>query len=161
MRPSDEARYQAALLQLKQGNVGAASEALASLALRYESNPEIRMNLAMAYYLAAEPDRAEEVLTIGDDLSRLPHYHNLRGLLAVQRGDYQSAEQHYRQALELDAEHAQSHYNLALLYDMFYQDLAAARPHYLRYLELIDGNDGETTAWLRQIESALARGDGG
>lgn len=159
LRPGDQTRYETALSQMSKGKLPEARQTLASLALRYEDNREIQLNLATAFYLTGDPDAADATLT-APALDQLAHYHNLRGLIAVQRGDYQVAKQHYQRALKQDEQHAHSHYNLALLYDVFYQDLAAARPHYQRYLELIGTEDSETTAWLRQIDAALARGEG-
>lgn len=158
MRPADEQRYQSALLQLGQGEIPKASQALATLAARYEDNPGLWLNLATAHYLAGDIDSASEALEQVELLAaNLPQLHNLKGMIAVQRGDYQRAEECYRKAIELDDEQHNSHYNLALLYDIFYQDLAAALHHYRRYLSLIDFEDNETATWLRQVEAALAK----
>lgn len=161
MSQSDSNRYHTALAQLARGNSAEAIPALRILSNRYPAHVGVWLNLATAYYQASDLDAAETTLSeaVLQDVG-LPHLLNLKGLIAVERGQYKHAEEHYQAATAIDPEHAHSHYNLALLYDIFYQDIRAALPHYQRYLALIDEEDRETTSWVRQIENSLGQGGG-
>lgn len=161
MSHGDASRYEAALQQLVQGKAREAARTLNTLSTRYPGNAGVWLNLATAYYLEENYERTTQTLNEAESyIENLPHTFNLRGLMAARDGDYQGAAQYYQKALEVDPQHAQSHYNLALLYDVFYQDIEAALPHYQRYLSLIEGDDGETASWVKQIEASLARGTG-
>jgi Tfp pilus assembly protein PilF len=80
---------------------------------------------------------------------------NLMGLIDVEDGAYKAAEQHYTQALRLDPNFANAHYNLALLNDIYYQNIAKAIQHYERYLALINSADPDTEAWIAELKRNL------
>lgn len=82
----------------------------------------------------------------------LPQALNLLAYLEQISGDIKSAEQHYKQAIENKNDYAIAHYNLALLYDVYLQDIDSAIPHYERYMQLINNKDKSTADWLEQIK---------
>lgn len=79
----------------------------------------------------------------------------LLGLIAHQQEDAPQAQQHYLSALGKDQQHAHTHYNLALLYDTYFQNVEKALHHYRRYLELITYEDEKTRSWLNELEQQL------
>jgi len=79
-------------------------------------------------------------------------------LIAVSRGKYKEAETHYLTAIKLDNKNASAHYNLALLYDVFYQDIRSAIPHYEQYLALINQEDEDTLNWVEELKLNLQKG---
>lgn len=80
---------------------------------------------------------------------------NLLGLIDVEDGAYKTAEKHYSRALELNPNLANAHYNLALLNDIYYQNVARAIQHYERYLALINNTDPDTETWVAELKRKL------
>ena len=72
-------------------------------------------------------------------------------------GHYKQAEAQYLAAIKLDAACASCHYNLALLYDLYYQDLGKAIGQYQAYLDHITNTDEDTQAWIEELKRNLAR----
>lgn len=86
-----------------------------------------------------------------------PQALNLLGLVETKKGDILQAKKLYSQAIEQNDDYAIAHYNLALLYDIYLQDIKSAVPHYQRYLELINYSDEATANWLEELKSTLKR----
>ena len=68
------------------------------------------------------------------------------------------AEKHYKEAIKNKNDYAIAHYNIALLYDVYLQDIKSAIPHYERYMKLINNKDKSTADWLEQINSQKDNG---
>ena len=80
---------------------------------------------------------------------------NLMGLIEYNNGNLLKATEHYQAALLNKPDYANAHYNLALLYDIFYQDIPKAVEHYRQYMELTKHQDKETALWLEQLSGSL------
>lgn len=76
---------------------------------------------------------------------------NLLAYLEQTKGEIQSAEKHYKEAIKNNNNYAIAHYNLALLYDVYLQDVKKAITHYERYMKLINNEDKKTADWLEQL----------
>ena len=81
--------------------------------------------------------------------------YNLLGLIAVANGAFKEAEQHYARALQINPNFSNTQYNLGLLNDLYYQNLAQAIQHYERYLALINTADPDTEAWVAELKRNL------
>jgi len=94
----------------------------------------------------------EEIRQVSDKEKRDMHY-NMAAVYAKE-GRYRDAEGEYLKALRIDPADADSHYNLAILYDDELQDKRKAAMHYRRYLKLrpnapdVDG----VKNWLMDLE---------
>jgi tetratricopeptide (TPR) repeat protein len=84
-----------------------------------------------------------------------PYALNLMGVIEYNQGNVQKAAGYYEAALLNKPDYANAHYNLALLYDIFYQDIPKAVEHYQQYMELTKHQDKETEVWLQQLASSL------
>ena len=84
----------------------------------------------------------------------------LAGLIQVAQGQYQQAEAKYQLAIKLQPNCASCHYNLALLYDLYYQDLPRAITQYQAYLDHITTTDDDTQAWIEELKRNQARNAG-
>ncbi len=80
--------------------------------------------------------------------------HNVLGLLAVEQKAFKKAETEYLLAVTLDKKLASAHYNLALLYDIYFQDIDKAYQSYQTYLSL-NPNDSKTRDWVDQLKYSL------
>jgi tetratricopeptide (TPR) repeat protein len=149
-------QYSQALATLENGDPATAEQALKTLAKAYPDSLPIQLNLAIAMYQQQRPDGAAAVV---DKLAILhsenADVHHLRGLVAVENRDFREAESAFHQALKLDNKHALAHYNLALLYDLYFQDIRQAALHYEQYLQLRPDDTG-TATWTAQLKRSLA-----
>lgn len=143
---------------------GQPEKAVAGLKKLTNANPRhvgLWVNLAVACYKAGDFKHATEAMTQATTLNdKVPELNNLAGLIAIDQGQYALAEKDYLQAITLNENYADAHYNLALLYDIFYQDIAKALVHYERYLTLIDDEDPTTKSWTDELKRTLKSRDG-
>lgn len=116
-------------------------------------------NLAIIALKNNKPNKALELVNIA--LLKNPNLAQALNLLAYLeqiKGDINSAEKHYKQAIKSKPSYSLAHYNLALLYDVYFQDINSAIPHYERYMQLINGKDKSTADWLEQIKRKKEKG---
>lgn len=148
--------YRAALEQLGKGQSTEAEKNLITLSEAHPNRPGLWINLAAAYYKNGKLSDATDALTIAQRIdSGIAEIYNLLGLIAVDQAEYAIAETHYLAALARNNDYSNAHYNLALLYDIFYQKLDEAIMHYERYLVLTESEDSRTAEWVNQLKYAL------
>ena len=156
---SEQSEYKKAIVYLNSGNFEKAKE----IFTRFRSErPELAgpyANLAIIALKENNPDDAFKLVTIAVQKNpKLAQALNLLGYLEQQKGDVSSAVKHYKQAIENYENYAIAHYNIALLYDVYLQDIDKAIPHYEKYLKLINNKDKKTADWLEQIKQNKERG---
>ena len=88
----------------------------------------------------------------------LPQALNLLAYFEQLNGDVRSAEKHYKEAIKNKNDYAIAHYNIALLYDVYLQDVERAIPYYEQYMKLINNNDKNTADWLEQLKRIKEKG---
>ncbi|MCP3669417.1 MAG: tetratricopeptide repeat protein, partial [Gammaproteobacteria bacterium] len=84
-------------------------------------------------------------------------YH-LRAQIQLQNGEIKQARSDYQKALELDPAYLNAHYNLALLYDIYLQEIALAIEHYSIYLSLLGEKDEAMQDWINHLKGTLENG---
>lgn len=155
-------RYLKALDAAAEGDYPTATERLLQLSREQPKHAGTWLNLAATYYRAERPEQARSAL---DEAQALEPDNglvfNLKGSLALDAGEIDKAKQYYQSALNKDSNLAEAHYNLGLLYDTYYQDLAAAISHYQAYLELLPEDDDTTRQWVQQLQRSLENQQGG
>jgi len=138
-----------------------ADKAVPPLVKIVQSHPEhlgAWINLSNAYLKGLKISDAENSTARAKAINpNVPEIFNLQGLISVQKGDYGNAEKNYLQAVKLKDNYATAHYNLGLLYDIYYQDLDRAIVQYDRYLELSDGTDKKTLGWVTELKQKVKR----
>jgi len=150
-------RYQQALDRLEQKEPQSAERLLQDLVRERRDVAELWVNLALSQYQQAKWQAAEA--TIDQTLSlfsRIPQAYNLAGLLAVKKGEFKQAEQHYLQAIGIDNAYANALFNMALLQDVYLRNVASAVDYYNRYLGYAP-DDEATKAWVDNLSQSLAR----
>jgi tetratricopeptide (TPR) repeat protein len=88
---------------------------------------------------------------------QMPQIYNMLGFIDLSKGEINKAADDYRHAIALKEDYAMAHYNLALLQDIYLQDIGMAVQHYKRYLELTNHQDKKTEDWVLELERNLAR----
>jgi len=84
--------------------------------------------------------------------------YNLRAQLHLKKGEIHKARINYLKAINVNPAYANAHYNLALLYDIYLQEIALAIEHYSIYLSLLDKEDELTREWIDHLNSTLDNG---
>ena len=97
----------------------------------------------------------EHVATALEKNPNMPQALNLSGYLHQKQGRVNKAKALYLQAISVKADYANAHYNLALLYDIYLQDIPMAVEHYQLYLSFIDTKDEATENWLAELKASL------
>ena len=158
LTPGEAKNYREALARMEQGDAGKAISSLKKLTQAHSGQPGLWLNLAIAQYQDQRLDDAKATLAYVQNLNGdIAEAYNLAGLIAVDQGDYSAAEKSYRTALKLNQHFSDAHYNLALLYDIFYQDISQAVEHYQRYLALTQEEDKATSAWVEELKLTVKR----
>lgn len=147
--------YAQALTALQNEQPDLAEQSLAPLARQFPEVAELKLNLALAQY---HQERFEPALQSLQPLLRrnpsIASAHNLAGLIAVHQGRFKDAEQHYQTALAAQPNYTNALYNLALLHDVYFQQVAEAVVYYERYMARVE-DDQETSNWLQHLRLSL------
>lgn len=116
-------------------------------------------NLGLIYYKQEKLDASEQQLKKALELNpQQAQALNLMGQVEFSRGHASESESYYKRALQIDKDYAIAHYNIALLYDIFFQDIPRAIEHYRKYLELTGNQDEMTRNWLEQLVNSQRGG---
>lgn len=156
---SEKARYNNALSLLNNNQLEAARE----IFLEFKSErPELAgpyANLAVIALKNNNYDKAFELVSSAVKKNpEFPEALNLLAYLEQTKGEIASAKKHYLDAIKYKEDYALAHYNIALLYDIYLQDIESAIPHYERYMSLINNQDKQTADWLEQIKQSKNKG---
>lgn len=131
-----------------------ATKLLTQLTENHPQLPGPWTNLGILQYknkdYASAQASAQKAIALKSDYAEA---YNLLAMAEVQLGDINIAKQHYTDALNYRPDYSTAHYNLALLYDIYYQDIDNAILHYIKYLELTQHKDQATKSWLDQLIS--------
>jgi Flp pilus assembly protein TadD len=153
LTPAENKQYREALANIKSGELEKATSALTQLNQAHPTDLGTAINLATAYYKNKKLDDASRVLDSAKKINaNTAEVLNLSGLIAVEKGEYNLAEKEYVAAIANKKNDANAHYNLALLYDLFYQDFAKAITQYEQYLALTGNSDKDTLNWVAELK---------
>lgn len=122
----------------------------------YLSGPAL--NLALIYAQTGRPQLAEEsfrrALTINADNTVAGDQY---GVWLREQGRFGEAEAMYLQTLARDDACASAHLNLAILYDLYLENLPQALQHYQRYLELQGGEESPVQGWVIDLQRRIQK----
>ena len=156
---SDIQEYRNALSLLANGKLDKAESALVSFS---EDHPELAgpwANLALINIKNNKLEKAEKLLEAALQRNpKMPQAFNLMGFIEKNRGNIIKARVLYTKAIEMKGNYAIAHYNLALLYDIYIQDIPKAIIHYQKYMRLTKNKDKNTAEWLNQLRVSLKKG---
>ena len=156
---SDLQKYRDAITLLGSGQLDKAHEALTEFT---EDHPHLAgpwANLALIAIKRNKMGEAEKLLTKA--LERNPNLaqaYNLMAYIEKSRGNIIKARDLYIKAIELKENYALAHYNLALIYDIYMQDIPKAVAHYQKYMALNKTPDKKTAEWVEQLKASLKKG---
>ena len=150
---SELLQFKQATILLNRDKIKEAKEIFLSLTNERPDLAGPYSNLAIIALKENEPNKAIELVHLALNKNpNSPQALNMMAYLEQIKGDIKSAEKYYKQAIENDDSYSLAHYNLALLYDVYLQDIESAIPYYERYMKLINNEDKNTADWLEQIK---------
>lgn len=117
-------------------------------------------NLALIDINNKQLDKAKNELNKAISLDPgMSQAYNLLGYIEKQNGNINKAIVYYLQAIDKNPDYAIAHYNVALLYDIYLQDIPDAIKHYKRYLEINHDQDKKTADWVAELERTIKQGE--
>lgn len=116
-------------------------------------------NLALIEY---KQEKFEEAIKLTDKAISLnpdqAQAYHIRAQSYVKLGKIHEARADYTKAVELKPDYIQAQYNLALLYDIYLQDIENAIKHYELYMALNKKQDQATVDWISHLKGTLNNG---
>jgi Flp pilus assembly protein TadD len=76
---------------------------------------------------------------------------NRLALLSRRQGEFSTAERYYLRALDVNFQHAVTHRNLGILYDLYLGNVASAIKHYEICLENMSVDDPQLNFWITDL----------
>lgn len=152
----EKTQYKQAVRNINRGDFDLAEKSLKHLIKAYPKHAGMLANLATISYQRGDISQAKKIneralSANNNEVLAL----NLQGLLFLNEDKIIQAEQSFLLATKNDASYALAYFNLAVIYDTYYQDIAQAVQYYRRYLVLSDFQDELTKTWLSELELNL------
>lgn len=152
-------RYQQGITALSNFDFAKAENIFRDFTKNYPDLSGAYGNLALIQFNQKKNDEAllliDKAITLNSNNAQA---YNLRAQLRLEAGEIHQAKEDYRKAISLKPDYAIAHYNLALLYDIYLQDIERAIQHYEKYLSLTDQPDERTREWVNHLKSMLKNG---
>jgi len=113
-------------------------------------------NLALIHFKKKEYTKSMALANQAIQLNpKQSQAYNLRGQLYIIEGEIHKAKDDYSRSIELKPGYANAQYNLALLYDIYLQEIELAIKHYEIYLSLLKKPDEATIEWVNHLKGTL------
>ncbi len=148
--------YLSAIEMLESGDLDQAKVQFESFRSTFPEKAGVYANLALIEYKQENYDAAMEMISQAIKLKPdFAEAYQLRGLIYQQRGKIHPAKEDFQLAIKIRPDYANAQYNLALLYDIYLQEIALAVEHYEQYLALSSEPDKKTREWVKHLKGVL------
>jgi len=113
-------------------------------------------NLGILYYREGKPKEAEAAFKQALQLDAEDYVAaNYLGMIYRSEGRFSDAEAAYKQALAAKPDYGYAHLNLAILYDLYLDNLPRALDHYREYQRLNGDTDKRLAGWLADLHQRM------
>ncbi len=146
-----EKQFLDTLSEMETGDYAVAEAAFSELVEDVPNEAMYWANYALSQYKNGNLQAA--LLSIDTSLTlkpRLKAVLNLKAVVLIEQGKIPEAEKLMLDTVAKYPDSPKLYYNLALLYDTYFQDANNAALYYQRYLNIVK-EDVETARWLKQI----------
>ncbi len=134
-----------------------------------ENHPKLSgpyLNLALLHVAEGDTATAETLFQAALEVNeRNLAAYNQYAIFLREQGRFDEAERVYLDALAVWSDHAETHRNIGVLYDLYRGDHEKALQHYYRYQELTGNTDRTVAGWIvlleRQFSQLVQRGQQG
>ena len=133
-----------------------AEEPLLQLTIDYPKLSGAHLNLGICYRNLGKAKLAEDYFTesIRANPNNLEAY-NWLALVKRENGEFADAKALYEKALAVWPDHSNSHYNLAVLNELYLGDLQSARHHFAQYQKLLPEPDKRVAGWIKDLQRRI------
>lgn len=138
---------------MQAGQYNAAQQLLSKLVKQAPKRSVYWANYAVSQYKSGDAQAA--LLSIDSALALQPTLEaaiNLKAVILIDLGRVSDAEKLLLSAVAKYPDNSNLLYNIALVYDIYFQDAHKAAKYYQRYLNL-KKEDAETAIWLKQLKA--------
>lgn len=136
-------------------------QAEARLRLRLVKSPRDAVawaNLGLVLSETNRVDLAEKALRKAVDINvNFVAAHVRLAAVLKRQGKIQASLEFNKKAIEIDPRNTYAHYNLAILYDLYYEDPVNAYAHLTKYLAETEQDDKEAAVWLKQLRRMVEK----
>ena len=113
-------------------------------------------NLGILFYQEGKPQKAEAEFKQALDIDHKDYVAaNYLGMLYRSQGRFHDAEAAYNKALAAKPDYAYAHLNLAILYDIYLDELPKALDHYQEYQRISGDSDKRLVGWLADLRQRM------
>lgn len=153
------ALYQQGILAMSNHDYSSAEKIFRAFIREHPTLSGTYLNLALIRFKNEEFEESLKLANKAIELnSKMPQAYNLRAQLMLKDGEIHRAKDDYLRAITLKPDYINAQYNLALLYDIYIQDIAKAIQHYENYLPLLKQPDERTQEWIDHLKNTLKNG---
>ncbi len=129
-----------------------------SISSRYTLLSGPLVNEGMIYLQQKKPKDAKRVLLQATQINaKNPYAWNALGVTYRKLGEFKKAKRAYQAALKLDPLYARAQFNLAVLADLYLDDLPLALEHYQRYQSLQKTPDKSVGIWIVDLKRRIKK----
>lgn len=151
--PQVQQRYQDALALIRDRNRDAARTLLLEITREQPDLSGPWTNLGRIYLQDGDPDSARKaferaVATNPGNCAAHSEY----GVMLRKLGEFDAALGQYKACLAAQPDHADTYYNLGILYELYLGKLGEALDAYRQYLQLTKNPDKKVEGWIADLE---------
>lgn len=155
----DTALYQQGITALDNNELAEAQQIFNQFIDRNPGLSGAYTNLALIHFKLEEYEQSLKLTSRALELNmKQPEAYHLSAQIFIKMGKINDALAHYQKAIELKPAYRNAHYNLALLYDIYLQEIELAVKHYQIYMTLIEKPDQPTQEWIDHLKGMLKNG---
>ena len=152
--PELKTSYQHAIQSMQDEQWQTAREQLTTITTQQPSLSGPWLNLGITRTMLGDHTGAETAFKAALDVNhRAIEAYNQLGMLYRRQGRLDDAQFIYEEALRLDPDNSNIHWNLAILYDRYLPNPRQALQHYQRYQQLTGSEDPLLQAWIAKLDS--------
>jgi tetratricopeptide (TPR) repeat protein len=149
-------QFEQAIAFMRAGQDEKASALFANIAKLDPKLASPHTNLGILCYREGKPKEAEAAFKEALQLDAKDYVAaNYLGMLYRAQGRFSDAEAAYEQALAAKPDYGYAHLNLAILYDIYLDDLPKALDHYEQYQRIDGDSDRQLTGWLADLRQRM------